>query len=142
MKNGYSLYVGIPFCPSVCSYCSFSSGPLDRWKEKVDVYVDTLCKELEFIAERSKNKKLNTIYIGGGTPTTLTAEQLERLMGWIDEKFSREHLLEVYCRSRKTRQHNRRKIKGHERATALPGFPSIRRACSRRHWMRSEESIP
>ena len=65
-ENGYSLYVGIPFCPSVCSYCSFSSGPLDRWKEKVDAYVDALCKELEFIAERSKNKKLNTIYIGGG----------------------------------------------------------------------------
>ncbi len=56
-ENGYSLYVGIPFCPSVCSYCSFSSGPLDRWKEKVDAYVDALCKELEFIAERSKNKK-------------------------------------------------------------------------------------
>ena len=93
-ENGYSLYVGIPFCPSVCSYCSFSSGPLDRWKEKVDAYVDVLCKELEFIAERSKNKKLNTIYIGGGTPTTLTAEQLERLMSWIDEKFSREYLLE------------------------------------------------
>ena len=93
-ENGYSLYVGIPFCPSVCSYCSFSSGPLDRWKEKVDAYVDALCKELEFIAERSKNKKLNTIYIGGGTPTTLTAEQLERLMSWIDEKFSREYLLE------------------------------------------------
>lgn len=55
-EEGYSLYVGIPFCPSVCSYCSFSSGPLDRWKEKVDVYVDTLCKELEFIAERSKIK--------------------------------------------------------------------------------------
>ena len=93
-ENGYSLYVGIPFCPSVCSYCSFSSGPLDRWKEKVDAYVDALCKELEFIAERSKNKKLNTIYIGGGTPTTLTAEQLERLMSWIDDKFSREYLLE------------------------------------------------
>ena len=53
-----------------------------------------ILKELEFIAERSKNKKLNTIYIGGGTPTTLTAEQLERLMSWIDEKFSREYLLE------------------------------------------------
>ena len=60
----------------------------------MDAYVDALCKELEFIAERSKNKKLNTIYIGGGTPTTLTAEQLERLMSWIDEKFSREYLLE------------------------------------------------
>lgn len=93
-EDGYSLYVGIPFCPSVCSYCSFSSGPLEHWKGKVDEYVDALCKELEFIAERSKGKKLNTIYIGGGTPTTLTAEQLEHLMNWIDEKFSREHLLE------------------------------------------------
>lgn len=93
-EEGYSLYVGIPFCPSVCSYCSFSSGPLDKWKGQVDAYLDALCKELEFIAERSKSKKLNTIYIGGGTPTTLTAEQLERLLNWIDEKFSREYLLE------------------------------------------------
>ena len=93
-EEGYSLYIGIPFCPSVCSYCSFSSGPLDRWKGQVDAYLDALLKELEFIAERSKDKKLNTIYIGGGTPTTLTAQQLERLMSWVDEKFSREYLLE------------------------------------------------
>ena len=93
-EEGYSLYIGIPFCPSVCSYCSFSSGPLDRWQGEVDAYLDALCKELEFIAECSKEKKLNTIYIGGGTPTTLTAVQLERLMSWVDEKFSREYLLE------------------------------------------------
>ncbi len=89
----------------------------DRWiagKKKVDAYVDTLCKELEFIAERSKNKKLNTIYIGGGTPTTLTAEQLERLMGWIDEKFFERTSVGIYCRSRKTRQHYRRKIESHK----------------------------
>lgn len=110
-EEGYSLYIGIPFCPSVCSYCSFSSGPLDRWKGQVDAYLDALLKELEFIAERSKDKKLNTIYIGGGTPTTLTAQQLERLMSWVDEKFSREYLLEYTVEAGKTGQYYRRKIK-------------------------------
>ena len=93
-ENGYSLYVGIPFCPSVCTYCSFSSGALSDWKDRVEEYVDALCKELIFIAERSKDKKLNTIYIGGGTPTTLSAEQLERLLACIDQNFSRDFLLE------------------------------------------------
>ena len=93
-EEGYSLYVGIPFCPTVCSYCSFSSGPISFWKNRVEDYLDALCKELEFVANASKHKKLNTIYIGGGTPTTLTAEQLERLLGCIDTNFSREHLLE------------------------------------------------
>ena len=92
--NGYSLYVGIPFCPTVCSYCSFSSGALADWESKVEDYLDALCKELKFIAQKSSLKKLNTIYIGGGTPTTLTAGQLERLLCCIDENFSREHLLE------------------------------------------------
>ena len=50
-ENGYSLYVGIPFCPSICLYCSFSSSPLERWREKVDSYLDALLKELDFIAE-------------------------------------------------------------------------------------------
>lgn len=93
-ENGYSLYVGIPFCPTVCTYCSFSSGAWSAWKHRVDDYVAALCKELEFIASVSKEKKLNTIYIGGGTPTTLSAEQLDRLLTCIDENFSREHLLE------------------------------------------------
>ncbi len=94
LENGYSLYVGIPFCPTVCSYCSFSSGALSDWKDRVEDYLDALCRELQFIAKASKNKKLNTIYIGGGTPTTLSAEQLERLLTCIDVHFSREHLLE------------------------------------------------
>ena len=45
-ENGYSLYVGIPFCPSICLYCSFGSHPLERWTKRVDEYLDTLCKEL------------------------------------------------------------------------------------------------
>lgn len=94
LKDGYSLYVGIPFCPSVCSYCSFSSGALSAWSHRVEDYIDALCRELRFIAGKSAGKKLNAIYIGGGTPTSLNALQLERLLSCIDEVFSRESLLE------------------------------------------------
>lgn len=93
-RDGYSLYVGIPFCPTVCSYCSFSSGSLSAWSHKVEAYVEALCKELKFIASLSKDKHLNTIYIGGGTPTTLTAGQLDKLLRVIEENFSFDYLLE------------------------------------------------
>ena len=94
-KDGYSLYVGIPFCPSICSYCSFSSYPLAQWEKRVDEYLDAVCKELTFIAERSKEKKLNTIYIGGGTPTTLNPEQLDRLLTHLETHFSYVDLKEI-----------------------------------------------
>lgn len=95
-RDGYSLYVGIPFCPSVCSYCSFSSGPIDYWRDSVENYLKALMKELSWIGERAaeRGKRLNTIYIGGGTPTTLEEGQLERLLSHIDRCFSRESLLE------------------------------------------------
>ncbi len=86
-KNGYSLYVGIPFCPSTCLYCSFTSYPLGKWEKRVDEYLDALCKEIDYIAEELKDKVLNTVYIGGGTPTTLNAEQMDRLLTKIEEKF-------------------------------------------------------
>ena len=93
-ENGYSLYVGIPFCPSICSYCSFSSYPLQEWTNQVDWYLDALCKEISFVGEVSKEKKLNTVYIGGGTPTTLEADQLDRLLTHMEETFSYEELKE------------------------------------------------
>ena len=94
-KDGYSLYVGIPFCPSICSYCSFSSYPLAQWKNRVDEYLDAVCKELTFIAKKSKEKKLNTIYIGGGTPTTLEPDQLDRLLTHLKTQFSFADLKEI-----------------------------------------------
>ena len=96
-ENGYSLYIGIPFCPSICSYCSFSSYPIGLWKKRVDEYLDAVCKELSFIGETAKqnNKTLNTVYIGGGTPTTLEAEQLDRLLTHLEQNFSFAELKEI-----------------------------------------------
>ena len=94
-KDGYSLYVGIPFCPTTCSYCSFTSYPIAEWKQSVDEYLDAVCKELTFIAEHSRNKKLNTVYVGGGTPTTLEPEQLDRLLTHLETQFSYADLKEI-----------------------------------------------
>ena len=93
-EDGYSLYVGIPFCPSICLYCSFSSSPFSVWKNKVDTYLDALCKEIEACARIYRNRKLDTIYMGGGTPTTLEPYQMDRLLTKIEECFDRSYLKE------------------------------------------------
>ncbi|MEI3139018.1 MAG: coproporphyrinogen dehydrogenase HemZ [Lachnospiraceae bacterium] len=93
-EDGYSLYVGIPFCPSICLYCSFSSSPLSVWKNKVNTYLDALCKEIEACARIYRNRKLDTIYMGGGTPTTLEPYQMDRLLTKIEECFDRSYLKE------------------------------------------------
>ncbi len=93
-ENGYSLYVGIPFCPSICLYCSFSSSPISVWKKRVDEYLDALCKEIEGCAKICEGKTLDTIYIGGGTPTTLEPYQLDRLLTKLEECFDYSHLKE------------------------------------------------
>lgn len=92
--NGYSLYIGIPFCPTTCSYCSFTSYPIAAWKDRVDEYLDALLKELTFIGEISKEKKLNTVYMGGGTPTTLEPQQMDRLLAHLEQTFSYDDLKE------------------------------------------------
>ena len=94
-EDGYSLYVGIPFCPTTCAYCSFTSYPIEAWKTRVEEYLDALCKEISYVGDISKEKKLNTIYIGGGTPTTLEADQLDRLLTHLEETFSYEEIKEI-----------------------------------------------
>ncbi len=87
VQNGYSLYVGIPFCPSTCLYCSFTSYPIGKWENQVDAYLDALEKELIYTAQACKDKVLNTVYIGGGTPTALSPAQLKRLIETIGTLF-------------------------------------------------------
>ena len=93
-KNGCSLYIGIPFCPSTCLYCSFTSYPLTSWKTQVDAYLDALEKELDYVAAKNYHRKLNSIYIGGGTPTTLEPYQLDRLIRKIRCSFDLGDCLE------------------------------------------------
>lgn len=92
--NGYSLYIGIPFCPSTCAYCSFTSYPLGVWRKSVDRYLDALEKEIDYTAQKFYHKKLNSIYIGGGTPTTLEPYQLDRLITKIRCSFDLKDCLE------------------------------------------------
>ena len=93
-ENGFSLYVGIPFCPTTCLYCSFTSFPLSGWKNRVDEYLDALEKEMEASAPLMQGKILDTLYIGGGTPTTLEPRQLERLISMIGQYFDLRSLQE------------------------------------------------
>lgn len=94
-ENGYSLYIGIPFCPSTCLYCSFTSYPLASWQKQVDDYLDALEKEIDFVATKFYHKVLNSIYIGGGTPTTLNPAQLDRLLRKIRCSFNLKHCVEI-----------------------------------------------
>ena len=86
-EGGYSLYIGIPFCPTTCLYCSFTSYPIAAYRKQVDDYVDAVIKEMDDVAENFKDKVLDTVYIGGGTPTTLEPEQLDRLITALKTKF-------------------------------------------------------
>ncbi len=87
--NSFSLYLSIPFCPSRCSYCSFVSHSVEKAQDIIPQYVELLCRELEITAEIAKklNLRLETVYMGGGTPTTLNAEQLNRVLGAVNSCF-------------------------------------------------------
>lgn len=93
-KDGYSLYIGIPFCPTTCLYCSFTSYPICVWKDKMDDYLTALEKEMEATAQIMQGKILDTVYIGGGTPTTLQAEELDRLITKLKATFDLSQVTE------------------------------------------------
>lgn len=86
-KNGYSMYIGIPFCPSTCLYCSFTSNPIFKFRDKMDKYIDAVCKEIEYCSNAFSHKRISAIYIGGGTPTTLEPYQLEKLLKYINHTY-------------------------------------------------------
>ena len=93
-ENGYSLYVGIPFCPTICLYCSFGSHPLEKYQSMIRPYMEALYKELLYISEAMADKKLTSIYVGGGTPTSLDADTLGDLLNFITTHFSFSDLVE------------------------------------------------
>lgn len=88
-KNSFSLYAAIPFCPSRCSYCSFVSQSVEKAKHLVDVYLELLIKEIMATGKIAEELglKLETVYIGGGTPTTLNPQQLKALLEAINSSF-------------------------------------------------------
>ncbi len=87
------LYIGIPFCPSRCSYCSFTSYTTEKSKSMIAPYLCGLMEEIKRQGSHIK-EKISTIYIGGGTPSTLTTEQLEKLLGTIRNTFDLNHVKE------------------------------------------------
>lgn len=93
-REGYSLYIGIPFCPTTCLYCSFTSYPICAWKDRVGEYLTALEREIDDTAEMFRDQILDSVYIGGGTPTTLCAEELERLLCKLKSSFDFSHVKE------------------------------------------------
>ncbi|MBQ3237361.1 MAG: coproporphyrinogen dehydrogenase HemZ [Oscillospiraceae bacterium] len=84
-----SMYISIPFCPSRCSYCSFTSHAIEKAAKLIPQYVDLLCEELRDTAElmNELGLHLETVYMGGGTPTVLTPEQMDRVLSTARSSF-------------------------------------------------------
>lgn len=87
--DSFSLYVSIPFCPSRCSYCSFVSQSVEKSFKLLEPYVELLCREIEYTGKiaHELSLKLESVYIGGGTPTTLDEHQLEAVMNAVNRSF-------------------------------------------------------
>ncbi|WP_250277703.1 coproporphyrinogen dehydrogenase HemZ [[Clostridium] colinum] len=88
-KNKISIYLGIPFCPTRCVYCSFTSFNLSQYNKKIDLYLDCLEKEIIAMKEYVNSYEIESIYIGGGTPSSLNEEQFYRFLKMIDDNFNK-----------------------------------------------------
>ncbi len=91
-----SVYIGIPFCPTRCAYCSFVSQSIEKFGAFLEPYLDALMKEIAYTGSRLRQSgwKIRSLYIGGGTPTTLSAMQMERLLQVVNEQFDLSDCLE------------------------------------------------
>lgn len=93
--RGYSIYIGIPFCPTTCLYCSFTSNAIAKWRDRVDEYISCLKKEIDYVSEQFADKVIDTVYVGGGTPTTLLPYQIDELMSYVREKLDLSSCREI-----------------------------------------------
>ena len=89
IQEGFSIYIHIPFCPSKCAYCSFLSSPIAPFSDCIPEYLDKISEELDFALYEmgeKRGKSLQSIYIGGGTPTALPPKELEALLLLVEKK--------------------------------------------------------
>ncbi|MBQ8354897.1 MAG: coproporphyrinogen dehydrogenase HemZ [Oscillospiraceae bacterium] len=141
-KDDVSLYVGIPFCPTRCAYCSFVSRTIGKRTELMEPYLEALHKELRRTGElmATSGKTVRTIYIGGGTPTTLTSAQMEALLKCIRESFDLSRCIEFTVEGGRPDTLDQEKLHviaqgGADRMSINPQtmIDSVLRACGRRH---------
>ena len=106
----YSLYIGIPFCPTTCLYCSFASFPIERYRDKTRDYLEALFREMAYVANVCKGKPLTSVYVGGGTPTALDEASLSLLMDKIHELFPMSSTREFTVEAGRPDSVNRKKL--------------------------------
>ena len=94
--DSFSLYISVPFCPTRCSYCSFVSHSVEKSQKLIPLYVEKLIEEIRLTANIAKRNKLalKTVYIGGGTPTTLSHQEISRVMAAVSDNFDLSGVLE------------------------------------------------
>ena len=141
-ETDLSLYVGIPFCPTRCAYCSFVSRTVGQKSELMEPYLEALCREISVTGAllRNSSRKVRTIYIGGGTPTTLTRDQMDRLLCALRESFDLSRCVEFTVEGGRPDTLDREKLmaiaaRGVGRMSINPQTmtDSVLRACGRRH---------
>lgn len=95
-RSAASLYVSIPFCPTRCSYCSFVSHSMDSAKKLMPEYIAALCRELEIVGKivRETGTKIDTVYFGGGTPTSISSDELRAVMEAVAANFDLDSIRE------------------------------------------------
>ena len=141
-ETDVSLYIGIPFCPTRCSYCSFVSRTIGKRTELMEPYLQALYREIEttgkLLAESGRH--VRSIYIGGGTPTTLTSQQLAKLLDTIRESFDLSRCLEFTVEGGRPDTLNEEKLRtifehGADRMSINPQTMEnhVLRACGRPH---------
>lgn len=137
-----SLYVGIPFCPTRCSYCSFVSRSIGKRTDLLQPYLDALLEEIRTTGKlmASSGKTLRTIYVGGGTPSTLSASQLTQLLQCIRDSFDLSRCIEFTVEGGRPDTLDPEKLQairamGVERMSINPQTmeDSVLRACGRPH---------
>ena len=141
-ETDVSLYIGIPFCPTRCSYCSFVSRTIGKRTELMEPYLQALYREIEITGKllAESGRHVRSIYIGGGTPTTLTSQQMAKLLDTIRESFDLSRCLEFTVEGGRPDTLNEEKLRtifehGADRMSINPQTMEnhVLRACGRPH---------